>query len=327
MDGLFFTTLALALGMAGLLSGMEAGVFALSRFRVRRLARQGDRRAIRLQRFLEGPENFLWTILVGNTLAIWVVVTLVARRLEDWLGGQSIGFMIALAAVLYLLYVIAELFPKLVFRRSPDRLCLAGVGLFRLVHAALSPIVAATEWVSSKLMRLTNGYTRRGRLLGSRTELRHALQESAAALSSEELVIVNRVLNLQSLRVRDVMTPMEKAATLEATDRVQDLLALVRERHVSYLPVWKRSSSSRRVLGVVAIRGVLYDEVKDPATQLQSLVQPALFIDENSRLEDALRMMQRGRQRLAIVLGTKRREIGVITLNDILRAMFGEVRV
>lgn len=319
--------LGVALGVAFLLSGMEAGVFALSRFRIRRLARHGNRRAARLQRYLEDPESFLWTILVGNTLAALVVVTLCALRLERWLAPRSGWFMPAIVGVLLVLYLFADLLPKLLFRRFPNRLSLVGVAPFRILHVLLAPVVGLTEQVSRAVLRLTGGRAFTGRLFGSRAEFRQVIEESAQALSREEVAMINRILDLQNRRVRDVMTPMERAASLETWRTVADLLALVRERPVSHVPLWQGSGAGRRVLGVVALGDVLHTADMPETRVLGSLVRPTLFVDDGARLEDALRTMQRGRQRLAVVLDAQRREVGVITLNDILRAMFGEVRV
>ncbi len=316
-----------ALAVAFLLSGMEAGVFALSRYRIRRLAREGGHRAARLQGFLDHPENFLWTILIGNTLATFTVVITAALELRSWLGRSPGWFMAMMVGVLLLLYVFADLLPKLVFRRFPNRLCLLGVPLFRLVHVVLSPAVGATEWVSSRVLRWTGGRAFTGRLFGSRAELRQAIEESAQSLSREELTMINRILDLQNLRVRDLMTGMAKATTLPAEGTVGDLLELVRQRRVSSVPLWKGRGRDRRVLGVVALSTVIYESGHEPLDPLEALVQPALFVEMDAPLEAALRAMQRGRQRFAVVLDRRRREVGVITLNDILGSMFGEVRV
>lgn len=324
--GLLIALMILALGVAFLLSGIEAGVFALSRFRIRRLARQGDHRAAQLQHFLDYPESFLWTILVGNTLAAVVVVAIGTLGLGRWLGISG-RFAVAVVAMLLVLFVFGDLLPKLLFRRFPNRLCLFAIGPFRVLRALLSPIVSATEWVSRRLLRLTGGQAFTGRVFGSRAELRQVIEESSASLSREELVMINRILDLQNLRVRDVMTPIERAVTLQAAGSVGDLLEVVRERRVSYVPLWKDIGRGRRILGVVSVSGLLFDGEPVPSRTLESLVQPAVFVDETTRLEDVVRQLQRGRQRLAVVLNAQKREVGVITLNDVLRTMFGEVRV
>jgi len=329
-DGVMAGVIGLAVVVAFLFSGMEAGVLNLSRIRIRRMARQDDPRARRLQGYLENPETFLWTILVGNTLAALVVVALATLRLQAAFPQRPVAFTLSIAGVLLALYMVADLLPKLLFRRFPNRLCLAGVVPFRFLAMVLSPVVDLTEWVSRRLLRLTGGQAFTGRLFSSRAELRQVIEASAQSLSREELVMINRILDLQNLSVRDVMTPMDRAVTLDAESTVEDLLSVVRERRVSFVPVWRERGKGRgrRVLGVVWMGSVIYQETPPGGeVALQGLVQPALFVGETMRLEEALRAMQRGRQRLAVVLDSERRETGVVTLNDILRAMFGEVRV
>lgn len=316
-----------AAAVAFLLSGMEAGVFALSRFRVRRLARQGQRGATHLQRFLNHPESFLWTILVGHALATFAVVALATRRLQPLLDARPLVFTSVLVAILLAFHLFADLLPKVLFRRFPTRLTLAGILPFRALHMVLSPVVGLTERASRHLLRLTGGQAFTGRLFGSRAELRQVIEESAQSLSKEEVVMINRILDLQNLRVRDVMTPIARAASLGDGQSVGDLLALVRKRRVSCVPLWKEERRSRRIHGVVALADVLFDPEVTPDRPLASLVRPAVFVHDGMRLEDALRTLQRARQRLAVVLDGSRREAGVVTLNDILRAMFGEVGV
>lgn len=326
-ESLDLLALGLATAIAFLLSGMEAGVFALSRFRIRRLARQGESGAARLQRYLDHPESFLWTILVGHSLATFAVVALTMRRLQPLLEARPFLFMVALVAVLLAFHLFADLLPKILFRRFPNRLTLLGIIPFRTLHVVLSPVVGATERVSRHLLRLTGGQAFTGRLFGSRAELRQVIEESAHSLSREELVMINRILDLQNLRVRDVMTPIQRAACLGDGQSVAELLALVRQRRVSSVPLWKESQGRRRIHGVIALDDALFDPAMTPDRPLSSLVRPAVFVDEGMRLEDALRTLRRGRQRLAVVLNASRREAGVVTLNDILRAMFGEVGI
>src|SRR5450755_2339205 len=95
---LSWSFLGLCLLLSFLLSGMEAGVFALNRLRIRRLARAGRPSAKLLQGFLENPEKFLWTILVGNTLANFVILGLSLVKIHEWLSGQR-GWIVGIFAV------------------------------------------------------------------------------------------------------------------------------------------------------------------------------------------------------------------------------------
>src|ERR1035438_3470264 len=126
--------LAGCLAMSFLLSGMEAGVFALSRLRVRRLARAGKPSAKLLHSFLEKPENFLWTILVGNTLANFLILGWTLLKLRTALLEHHLWIAVAFAAAVFLFYTLFDLLPKMFFRAHPNQLCLAAAPVFRLVH-------------------------------------------------------------------------------------------------------------------------------------------------------------------------------------------------
>ena len=91
------------------------------------------------------------------------------------------------------------------------------------------------------------------------------------------------------------------------------------------LPVWEERDGRRRISGVFTLHAVLYQTALDPARPVADFVRPAAFLAEDLRLELALRQMQRSGQRLAIVLGPDRRETGILTLDDTLKAIFGEV--
>ena len=201
-DILTWMLLALCFCASFLLSGMEAGVFALSRLRVRRLARAGKPSAKLLQSFLESPENFLWTILVGNTLANFLILGWTFLKLHDWLFGHRVWLVAAFAAAVFLFYALFDLLPKMFFRAHPNQLCLSAAPVFRLVHAVLSPLVAVVEGVSRMLLRLTGGRAFTGRLFGSREEMRSVMQESAQSLTSDERAMINRVLDLQKFHRR-----------------------------------------------------------------------------------------------------------------------------
>jgi hypothetical protein len=182
-------------------SGMEAGVFALSRLRIRQQMRAGRPSARVLHGFLENPENFLWTIVVGNTLANFVILGWLFAVLHAHLQLRRVWFAVVFIALVFLFYAFFDLLPKMLFRNFPNRLCLNLARPFRVIHVALRPLVAVVEWCSRLLLRWTGGKAFMGHLFGNREELRLAMQESAQVFSSEERAMINRVLDLQTLRL------------------------------------------------------------------------------------------------------------------------------
>ncbi len=310
-----------------LLAGMEAGVFALSRLRIRQQMRAGKPSAAVLHHFLEHPENFLWTILVGNTLANFLIFGWMVIVFEHWVGHSKLLFSGLFALFVFLFFTLFDLLPKMLFWMFPNRLCLFLARPFQLIHRLLGPPVAMVEWVSGLLLRWRGGKVFTGFLFGNREELRLVMQESSQALSSEERAMINRVLDLQSLTLRQVMIPLAEVATVASDQPLRAALALSREKGFTRFPVTGTRDGQTRIIGLLSLNRVLYEPDLQVDRSVSGFVSPALFLEEDLRLEVALRRLQRGGHRLAIVLSREQREIGVAGLQDVLKRVFGEVNL
>jgi len=322
---LIWSIFGACLALSFLLSGMEAGVFALSRLRIRQQLRAGRPSARVLLDYLENPENFLWTILVGNTVANFFILGWLIMLLHRTLSHHRIGFVLLYVLVVFLFYALFDLLPKMLFRIFPNRLCLLLARPFRFIHLVLRPLVAVVEWFSDLMLRWRGGKVFTGHLFGNREELRLVMQETAQGFTSEERAMINRVMDLQSLTVRQAMEPLAQAATVTAQTPVREVLALCRERKLTRLPVWDTRDGQNRIVGLLNVDSMLFQADLDAGRPAADHVKPALYLEEDLRLEVALRRMQRGGQRLAIVLARDRRELGILSLQDVLKAIFGEV--
>ena len=326
-ESIIWSVFGLCLVVSFVMSGMEAGVFALSRLRIRQQVRAGRSSAALLHKYLENPENFLWTILVGNTVANFLALAWVFVILKRHLGNHPALFTVVYVTVILVFYAVSDLLPKMLFRLFPTRLSVFFARPFRVVHLLLRPLVGLVEWCSDLLLRWRGGKVFTGHLFGNREELRLIMQESVQTFTTEERMMINRVLDLQALTVRQAMLPLEQAVTVNAKTAVGELLALAKERKLTRFPVWDIREGVRKVVGMASLNPMLYQPGLDPGRPVGETMKPALFLEEDSRLEVALRRMQRGAQRLAIVLSRDRREIGILSLQDVLKVIFGEVNL
>jgi putative hemolysin len=215
----------------------------------------------------------------------------------------------------------------MLFRAHPNSLCLSAAKIFRFVNFALSPLVLIVADVSTTILKWTGGRVFTGRLFGNREEMRAVMQESAQALTSDERAMINRVLDLQNYTVGQIAIPLAKMVAVEKDTPFGDALKLAREKNVSRLPVWETRDGRRRIAGLLAVNTLMFSAVLDPQNPASMHMTPALFMEEDVRLEIALRRMQRAGQRLAIVLARDGGEAGIVTLEDILKLMFGEVKL
>lgn len=327
VDVLYWTALLFCLGASFLLSGMEAGVFALNRLRVRRLARSGKRSAQLLNGFLEKPEKFLWTILVGNTLANFLILGWLLAKLHEWFLGQKAVILLSFTLEVFLFYTFFDLLPKMLFRAHPNSMCMSAARVFRVINFVLSPLVLLVEDASKTMLRWTGGQAFTGRSFGNREEMRAVMQESSQALTSDEHAMVNRILDLQHFTVGQIARPLSEVVAVGAEMPLREVLKLAREKNVSRLPVWEMREGQRRLGGLIEIGPLLYRDAIDLDKPVSTAMTPAVFVNENVRLEIALKLLQRAGQRMGIVLSRERNEIGIVTFKDIFKVMFGEVKL
>jgi len=325
-----YILLALCFGASFLLSGMEAGVFALNRLRIRRLARNNQPSAQILNRFLERPERFLWTILVGNTLANFIILGWILAKLHEWFLGQPHAratTVVLFAVIVFLFYAFFDLLPKMLFRAHPNTLCLTAARVFRIINFLLTPLVLIVEDVSQAILRWSGGQVFKGQLFGNREEMRAVMRESGHALTDDEHAMVNRILDLQNYSVGQVAKPLLETISVEAETPLRNAIALAREKNVYRFPVWENRDGRRRVAGLLDVGPLLYRETLELDKPASAYMIPAVFVNEGIRLEVALRLMQRAGQRMAIVLSRERVEIGIVAVKDILKVMFGEMKL
>lgn len=315
------------LGTSFLMSGMEAGVLALSRLRIRQWMRLGNRRARLLNEFLERPENFLWTILVGNTLANFVAVCVMVSALHEHLPGHPWLIAVLLVIIFFIFYVCCDLLPKMLFQQYPNRLCLYLARPFRVMHLTLSPLVWAIESFSNWVAQITGGRVFTGQMFANRDEFRLVMQESAQGLTAEERTMIQRVLELQNLTVRQIMSPIENATVTTKDASMRDVLKICREKRLTRLPVMESAVRNRQLAGVLSLKSALYQEGFDESKPVSAYTQPAVLLESETRLEVALRRLQRSGQRIAVVVSRDQKPLGLVTVQDILRVMFGEVNL
>ena len=324
-DAMHWLTVVGWLLVSFFLSGMEAGVFALSRLRVRQRARAGSGNARRLLTYMDRPEDFLWTILVGNTVANFAAVALIWQDLQGWSRDRQWALWPMLLATGLAIYLVCELLPKRLFQRMPNRLCLWLLPVFAAIHWMLAPAVFLVGRFAQALLWVTGDRALSGRLFANRDELKALIQSSTGELSKTERSLINRVIDAQNLTLSRVAKPLEAVQSVPGTATLEEILARCRHQGHTRMPVWTANGPARRIEGIVSLKDVLYSEPDARRKTARDWLRPALFLDDSLRIEEALRAFQKSGEHLAIVRGPGGVEVGIVTLSDVLGALFLEV--
>ena len=209
----------------------------------------------------------------------------------------------------------------------PNRLCLMLITPFRLVKFFLRPLVLLVELLAGGLLRNVGGRAFAGNTFANREELRWLMQESGQGFTSEERAMISRVMDLEKLTVRSQLITWKDVISVEANADMQHVMNAVRNHRFSRMPVWEMKDGRRRVAGLISLKRMLFETELDENRKADDYATPALFLDESKRLEDALQLMQKTGHRMAVVVDRRKKEIGIICLQDIVKVIFGEVRL
>ena len=318
----FFFGLALSF----LFSGMESGMLSTNRLALRRRARQGDKSAASLMGYLDETESFLWTVLVGNTLANLMIVAPLLWALRALMPSYPWGSAILLVALLLILYAFCDLLPKLLYRHFPDQLTVASVRPYQLFHGLLSPLV----FVVSGFCRSSTPNHRRqnlsARLFSNRDEMRQMMALSSQNLTIEETSMIDRVMDLKSRSLVSVMTPIHEVASLNAKDTIEHAVGVAREESLMRFPVFDLHDGQRVFAGCL-LKTLLHDWQQCRQEPVGEHLTGVLRLSSTLSVDEALKKMLEAGQRVALIVDDAQKEMGWVNLRDILKIIFGEVNL
>ena len=153
------------------------------------------------------------------------------------------------------------------------------------------------------------------------------MEDSSQALTSEERGMITRVFDLQNINVRQIALPFNRFPILKHNELVADAIARFRETPINILPVWTANLRENRVAGFLNLKSIIFEQEFALNDHVEKHLSPPLYLDEDVRVQEALRRMQRSGNRMAIVVSRDRRELGLIRLEEILKVIFGEVKL
>lgn|GEM_PF-446203 len=311
--------LALVFG-AGFFSSAETSFLAANRMRLRHLAGEGDRRAARVLFFLEKPDSFLTSILFGNNVSLVAATSLLTILVARY-SGEAAGVAVTTLAMTLLLTIFSEIIPKSVVLEDADYFAMSLAPIVAFLETLFKPVVWATNVVAGGLLGLVR--VRAERLpFATREELRAILTSRRGKTRTEVMQrrMIRRIFRFGETTAGQVMTPLAQVVALpESATKEKAVAALARSGFSNY-PVYKRSRGN--VVGVVAAR----DLIALPAdTPVKTYLWTPLFVSAADNVEAILPRLAARRVDMAVVRDERGRAAGILTEEDIVEEVVGEI--
>jgi Mg2+/Co2+ transporter CorB len=306
----------------------ETALTAASRARMHALEQDGNARAAVVNRVLRSPEKMIGTILIGNTL-VDVLASALASGLAVVLVGE-VGVVYATIVITFLIVVFAAVLPKTYALAYSDRVALLVAPLMRAVIVVLNPITVAIEFIVRQLLKLTPGKADdEANILAAHEELRGTieLQTKEGAVARHDADMLGGVLDLRDLQVSDIMVHRTKMESIDADEPPQKIVDDLLRTQYTRVPVWK--DEPENIVGVLHTKDLFsalgrsgWDVGK---LDIMSFAVEPWFVPDTSPLKAQLNQFLKRKAQMALVVDEYGEVQGLITLEDILEEIVGQI--
>ena len=324
---------ACLLAMSAFFSSCETAFLSIDAARIHSM-RESDRMTARLvAKTLDNPGRLLTTILVGNMLANTLIGVVLGTRVKDLFesgGGLSApaSYAAAIAVTTTVLLFFGEILPKVFAVRARDAYARVAVLPLIAVGRALAPLRNGLLGVTDFLFRVTRFHELRAAPFITDEELKSVLANghSEGVIEEDGREMIRRILDFHDTQLREILVPRPDVVAVPEEATVAEALALYREHEFSRMPVYKDDLD--HITGVLYAKDTLPSVTAGDLTRpVQALARPAHFVPETMSVQDFVKHVQRLRSHLAIAVDEFGGTEGIVTLQDAIEKVVGDIRV
>lgn len=320
-DALHFALFFVCLFLSGFFSGSEVALIAITRAKVRTLLAEGTKSAVALARLKENTDHLLITILIGNNIVNVSAATLATAIAIDYFGDAGVG--IATGVVVILMLVIGEIGPKTYASKRVDAFALLVARPILFLEKLLFPIL----WFYDRIRNVST--------TDEDLQLQHSVTEEeikewidvgeeSGAIEENERAMLHSVFRFGDTIAREVMTPRPDVVMISDSSSLNEALDLFHETGFSRLPVYH--GEGENIIGILNVKDVfraIHSGVPD--VSIPDMIHEVYFVPESKKIDDLLKELQFKQSHLAIILDEYGVFSGVVSIEDILEELVGDI--
>ena len=318
IDLIFIIILLFLLLCSALISGSEVAYLSLSPSQLKYLEDNGYEKARNLQ---QKPNRLLATILISNNfvnVAIVVLSTYLVNSLFDFSAYPTLGFIIQVIVVTFVILLAGEIIPKLYANRSQLNMVIFMAGpltfLSRLFRPLSALLIGSTSIISKRMDKKDNL---------SIDQLSKALELTKDTAINEEKDILEGIVRFGNIDAVDIIRPRINVIAIDGSSSYQQVKEIITEHGYSRMPVYEENLDN--ITGILYVKDLLQhlDEKED--FHWQTLIRPAYFVPETKKINDLLEEFQTKKVHLAIVVDEYGGTTGIVTMEDIIEEVMGDI--
>lgn len=309
--------------LSALFSSSETALTTVNRIRIRTLAGQGDKRAMTLLAVLQNPEKMLSVILIGNNVVNLYASSLATTVTLSLFGSKMVG--VATGILTLAVLVFGEVAPKTMASRNAEQIALRAAGPVKCLMWLFTPLVFVVNNLARLVMKLFGADRPGKRELMTAEELRTIVQvgHEDGVIENSERKMIDNVFDFGDRSARDIMIPRIDMTCIDVEAGYDELMEVVREEKYTRIPVYKESADT--IVGILNIKDLLF-RAQDKPFRIAELMRKPLFTYEQKKTSELMVEMRKNYTNLAIVLDEYGVTAGMVTMEDILEEIVGEIR-
>lgn len=311
--------------LSGFFSSAETAFSTLNRVRMRNLEEEGNKKAARVNKILESYSKMLSAILIGNNIVNLTASSLTTAFVIGVCGNAYIGLGTGILTIVVLLG--GEIIPKTWANLNSEKLALAYSSIIYALMKVMTPVIFIVDLLSKGILKLLHVDPNKKNDTITESELKTYVDVSHedGQIESDEREMIYNIFEFSDTCVKDIMIPRTNMVTVNADESINDLIKVFHESMYTRIPVYQEDKDS--MIGFVNIKDLFIARISGQKNiTLKSLLREAYYTYEYKKNADLLLEMREKSMNVAFVLNEYGSTVGMVTLEDLLEELVGEIR-
>lgn len=311
--------IGLLIFLSSFFAAAEMAFVSIDRIKVREESVKGRKNAILLEKLLENPDEVVSAIVICNNL-VNITASILAGTIAIYLLG-NIGVGIATAVMTSLIVIFGEAIPKAYGMNNEQFAFRVSKSLY-FIRKIFYPIAKAFGMISDAFLNIL-GKEERGKFIVTEEEIKTMLDLGVheGTIKKDEKKLVEEIFDFDETKVIEVYVPLEKLVSLEENESAEVLIKKSVDTGYSRFPVYRENKED--IVGMVHVKDA---HLKDKNTPVKEMMREILKIPPKMKVDDVLREMQKKKLHMAVIQSKEGKIIGLVTLEDLIEEIFGEIR-
>jgi CBS domain containing-hemolysin-like protein len=317
-----FIILALFIIMSALFSSAETAFISSDKFTIRQLIQEGNKRAKKVNKILENKDAMLSAILIGNNVVNLSASSLTTTLVYELYGNAFVS--IATGILTLVVLICGEIVPKTLAGKYPEKIAMAYAPILHILIKVLTPVIFILNFIISIIMKILRIKADPMDTVVTEDVVKTMLDMSLedGQIEKEEHEIINDVLELNDSCAKDIMIPRTHVVSIRETATYDDIVKVYQEEKYSRLVVLNEKQNE--VLGIINIKDMLF--LNKETFKLQDILRKPYVTYESKKISDLLKELRKGQNNMAVILDEYGDLVGIITIEDILEEIVGQIR-